>query len=454
MDILSPAAMSYKDLKKENELLAKLQIVKLFKIKEFSKTAIAKSFKCHRNTVANIIKDFDKHISESDQEILLTKTNKIETITNIMEPLRSKSTRPISRHPKQATTEQELQLVDIFNNYLPVGPKRMMRHVKRSFGNAGNKYRRVSSLERSLTELSLAQIKGIYKRNNLQVKKKRSVNGEVKHIYDYTSIAAFENIHMDTKHILDQGALPSQVYEKFKQDNELPIYEWNIIDAKSRFRFIAYSHNLASEFGLKFLVSTIQYIRGTFSNYDLHINILTDGGAEFYNRSLRKEKKWNKILNAMNASIESYELKDDVRKNLIERSHKSDDEEFYIPRGPFIYDKKSFLKEARGYLYYWNAQRPHSGIGMNDRTPLEVLIDSGLINPHRLLNYPTMILEEDIHTLSDITNVIELESYLKENHKSVNKFDQKQMRNLKLKFPFLFKSAQNVLTPYHTDPIR
>ena len=447
MDIITPATMSYKNLKKENELLAKLQIVKLFKIKKISKVAIAKSFECHRNTVTNIIKDFE-HIPKSDQKILLTQTNNIETIKNLMGSLNSKSTRPIGRHPKQATVEQETKIVDIFNNYLSVGYKRMKRHIDRSFGRPGNNHRKVSSLERSLTKLSLAQIKGIYKRNNLQIKKRRSVNGEVRHIYDYSAIAAFEYMHIDTKHILDQGALPSEIYEKFQLNDELPIYEWNIMDAKSRFRFIAYSHNLSSEFGFKLLVSTIQYIRGLFSNYDLHINILTDSGTEFYGGSIRKEEKWNKVLNVMNASIESYEIGNDIRKNLIERSHKSDDEDFYISRGQFIHDRRSFLKEARGYQYYWNAQRSHNGIDMNDRTPLEVLADSGLISPHRLLNYPTMILEEDVPILSDITNVVELKAHLEENYELVAKFDQKKIRNLILKFPFLSKSAQNVLTHY------
>ena len=448
MDILPPAVMSYKDLKKENELLTKLQIVKLFKIKKYSKTSIAKAYKCHRNTINNIIKSFDKNISLDEQETLLKQTNKIETIRDIMKPLQSKSTKPISRHPKQATKEQELKVIEIFNNNLRVGPKRMQRYLTRSFGGTGNKYKRVSSLEKTLSKLSLAQIRGIYKRNKLKVKKKRSVNGEVRHIYNYSSIAAFENLHIDTKHILDQGALPLEVYERFQLNKEIPIYEWNIIDAKSRFRFIAYSHNLASEFGFKFLVSTIQYIRGTLSNYDLHINVFTDNGSEFYNGSKRKEKEWNKVLSIMNATIESYEPGHDIRKNLIERSHKSDDEEFYIPRGRYIYDKESFLKEARGYMYYWNAQRSHSGIGMNGKTPLEVLIDSGLTNAYKLLNFPTMILEDSINDLSNITSVVEFKSYLQRYYKSDDKLDPKKIQNLKFKFPFLSESAQNVLTPY------
>lgn len=450
MKILTSEPMTYKSQKRENEILTKLRIIKYSVNDKVSHMQISQSFGCHRNTIDTIVKNFNKYISPSLQKILLQSTD-INKITEIINPILDKSTKP-KRHPKQASKEQEIKIIDIFNNYLSVGPKRMRRHINHAYNKPGNNHNKVTALEKSLTKISLAQFKGVYKRNNLRIKKKRTVNGESKHIYDYKQIAAFEYMHIDTKHILDQGALPPEIYKKFLLNDELPIYEWNIMDAKSRFRFIAYSHNLSSEFGFKLLVSTIQYIRGLFNNHDLHINILTDGGVEFYRGSIRKEAEWNKILNLANAHIESYELGNDIRKNLIERSHKSDDEELFVPRGPFIHDKQSFLKEARDYLYYWNSQRPHSGIEMYDRTPLEVLQDSGLVAPHRLLSYPTMILEDDIHILSDITNTLELKSHLKDKLNPNEEISQKILANLKLRFStlqyFLPINAQNVLTPY------
>jgi len=450
MNILTPAAMSYKNLKKQNELLAKLQIIKSYKQSSKSKKDIAKIYNCHRNTVGNIIIKFNTLIPKRNQNTLLNSTNDINNIVNLMKPILDVSSKPKTRHPKQATIQQENKIIDIFKNYLKVGPKRMRRHLKRAYHGPGNINKKVPVLEKSLSELSLPQIIGIYKRNKLKLKKRHSANGNVKHLYDYKKIAAFEYMHLDTKHILDLKALPSDIYQKFQLNKNLPIYEWNLIDAKSRFRFIAYSHNLASEFGYKFLVSTIQYIRGIFSNYDLRMNILTDNGTEFYGGSKTKEGKWNKVLDILNSKIQSYEPGHDIRKNLIERSHKSDDEEFYIPRGGFITDKKSFLIEAKKYSYYWNAERPHSGIGMDDRTPLEVLIDSGLVKPQRLLNYPTIIFEDNIFALSDITNVVELKSYLINyfNSKKKKNIGQKKIENLKYKFPFIEQFAQKVLTPY------
>lgn len=449
MQILTLEPMSYKEQKRENELLTKLRILKLHRIGKYTKSNIAQSFSCSRNTIKGIIDSFDKYIPKSDQDSLLYSQQDLKSIEEKLKPLLSKSTKPKSRHPKQATKEQEEKIVDIFNNYLRVGPKRLRRHLKRGYGRKGNKHKRVSQLERSLSELSLAQIKGVYKRNNLKLDKMRTYNKEVVPLYDYRSIAAFEYMHLDTKHILDQGALPETIYQNFDLNSQLPIYEWNLIDAKSRFRFIAYSHNLTSEFGFKFLISTLQYIRGCVSNYDQHIHVLTDNGIEFFSGSERKKAEWNQMLEVINADIDSYEPGHDVRKNLIERSHKTDDEEFFVPRGDFIYDEESFLNEAREYSYYYNALRPHSGVGMKDRTPLEVLQDTGLTGTHKLLNYPTLILEKSVRTISSVVSTVDLQEELTRNRlKYSTDLDQKVWRDLLVRFPFLSENAQNVLTPY------
>jgi hypothetical protein len=52
---------------------------------------------------------------------------------------------------------------------------------------------------------------------------------------------------------------------------------------------------------------------------------------EFFSGCQAKKKEWNALLHLMNASIDSYNPGWDVRKNLIERSHRSDDEELLTP---------------------------------------------------------------------------------------------------------------------------
>ena len=66
----------------------------------------------------------------------------------------------------------------------------------------------------------------------------------------------YEQMQADTKHILDAGALPRDVYENIKR-KDLPLYEWNIIDAKTRMRFTAYSYRLNSTLGMIFLLLVV-----------------------------------------------------------------------------------------------------------------------------------------------------------------------------------------------------
>lgn len=47
----------------------------------------------------------------------------------------------------------------------------------------------------------------------------------------------------------------------------------------------------------------------------------------------------------------------------VERSHRTDDEEFYIPRLLSIPSKFAFFQEAMNYLYYYNTVRKHSALG-------------------------------------------------------------------------------------------
>lgn len=99
----------------------------------------------------------------------------------------------------------------------------------------------------------------------------------------------------------------------------------------------------------------------------------TDGGSEFFSGSERKQREWNDILGELDADIDCYNPNWDVRKNLIERSHRSDDEEFLIPFGATMKTRKQFMAQSQEYSDYWNTLRSHSGKGMDGRTPKEKL---------------------------------------------------------------------------------
>ena len=55
----------------------------------------------------------------------------------------------------------------------------------------------------------------------------------------------------------------------------------------------------------------------------------------------------------------------------MERSHRTDDEEFYLPRIQTITNNQQFYREALNYLYYYNNVRKHSSLA--GQTPYATL---------------------------------------------------------------------------------
>ena len=98
------------------------------------------------------------------------------------------------------------------------------------------------------------------------------------------------------------------------------------------------------------------------------------------------------------------------------------------------------------YQDYWNKERSHTGIGMNDRTPEEVLKQQGLIGVDRLLQFPVLILEDSLMQLRKCNSVVEFEAYAIQNPEIIQKSQtcQKTRRNIEDQFNFPF-DAHNVL---------
>jgi len=317
----------------------------------------------------------------------------------------------------------------------------MKTHIARRFNDSRDKFLK------SLIKLTIRQIRGIYRRYSLKVKKIRSYTGAKVHIHDYQSLSCFQEAHFDTKHILDQKALPEQIYQQFQEKEWLPRYQWTFQLAKPRFRFLAYSRNLNSEFGLKYLLFCLMYIRFLFNNWEEKITIGMDQGLENCSGSDLKLGWWNHILSLINAKAYQYHTGNDIRKNLIERSHKTDDSHFYVPRASYFKDQESFLQEAAGYYHYFNFLRPHSGIGMNGQTPFEMIKKSNLLMPERLMKFPTMILENQIQTLRKTTDFLLFNSELRQLEKE--KQTIKKIVDVSQKYDFFEdENAQKVLTYY------
>ena len=468
--ILQKSVMSYKEQIKGNELITKFKIIRDVKVHKLPKTAVADKYSMHRNWVREIIKLFEHNIDPWTQEELLSSRcdfSKVE-IEDKLNPILSKSKKPVS-NKNSASRDQETLIVKYHAEHGRIWYMRMYNIIRRKLYPVAwvdiKKIKNLNDFDKNIDTLkwlTFSQMKWIYKRNNLSAKKIRTANWNRRALHDYNAIQCFEFLYYDTKDVLDLKALPDDVYKKFKLNKNLPIVEWNIMDAKSRFRFIAYSHSRTSMFWLNFLVYVIQYIRAhNLAPADLKITIGTDNGTEFYSGSERKEKEWNNLLGIMNAEIYSYEPWFDIRKNLIERSHRTDDEDFLAPRWPYITGKRSFLKEARWYSNYFNNVRPHTWIWMNDMTPIEKLKSCWLYNTGRLVEFPTMILEDHVEDLLKVTEIVRIIWRVNSDRERLNKltvpwkrfkFDQKYEADLKANFKnYDFISAHYVLTYYHLN---
>lgn len=259
--------------------------------------------------------------------------------------------------------------------------------------DTGYRYRRLHNYLWNLLKVDIPEdtIKGILKRNDVKKKRVRTVNKRRRPLYDYEHLAPFAEMQLDTKHILDQNALPKNVYQHI-QNQRLPLYEWNLIDMATRTRFTAYSHELSALYGKMFMTFVLLWLRT--HGIDTHIHIQADNGPEFCLGSKKKEERLNLHLKTMNASFTSIPAGKKYLQGVIERSHRSDDEEFLAIHPLQCHNSREFIAKAQRWQDTWNAARQHFGIAMNGDTPLQKLIQKHVTNPQAILKFPVFHLQQ------------------------------------------------------------
>jgi len=215
----------------------------------------------------------------------------------------------------------------------------------------------------------------------------------MRHLYDHEHLSPFREIQLDTTHILDQNALPEEVYKHILQ-NKLPRYEWNVIDVATRARCTACSHNLDSVYGFSFICMVVLWLRG--HNIREPIRIRLDKGIEFCSGSCRKLEEWHTLLGLVDAQLEPIPPGAKYLQAIVENAHRKDDESFLSIHPKFCKDSYEFLKKAQRWQDIWNTARPSYGIAMKGRTPLEKLKSHKcMIHPH-VLRFPVVLLEDVI----------------------------------------------------------
>ena len=382
--------MSYKEnCKAEGHILTRFKIARLYWCDQMTQTDIAQRIQCHRNTIGQVIALCTQSASPEAWHYLRNAQHiSQERLQELFAFLEPGSRRP-HRHSWQLNDQAE-QYILSRHTALGYGPKRLYTTLRREGA--------------PMAIYTLAKIKGVYKRKALVRTTVRTSNGNRRALYEYATIGAFEQLQYDTKEILDKKALPKPLYDFFQKHHSIPNYQWTIIDAKTRTRFLAWSHTRSSWYGATFLFFVICWLRAHGVWYHIHAQM--DGGAEFCSASPKKLAVWNTLFAPFNASVSQT---DGVKwkQNLVERSHRDDDQEFYVPRGQRMTSKTTFRIEAQQWLLYWNTQRSHSGIDMNGHTPQERLHQLGLHQAHKISHFPVIVLDDLFHPLHVLSTILD-----------------------------------------------
>ena len=389
---LNSIVMPYKEnCKAEGELMTKFKISRMYFADNVKQNKIARKLDCHINTINKVIlkcknKDPDDEIWEylNSSDLHIT----IEKINDLFGFFKYKSRKPKSHKLSIPAGSAEEQIIIKKFNSKKYGVIRMFHHLKREGFDTEERF-------------TFGKLKGLYKRLKFKTKRIRTANGERRPLYEYDLIGAFEFLQYDVKIIADKHALPPDIYEKFKNSKKYPKYQWTIIDAKTRTRFLAYSYTLSSFFGLSFLKYTLNWLRS--HGITTKINAQVDMGGEFYSGSKRKQKIWNDELKIYDAYVYDTEGAK-WKQNLVERSHRTDDEEFYCPRGNKINNKSEFMTEAQFWIIYYNT-RNHTGVKMNGLSPLKKLEKIGVANAEKIINFPCIILDDFVKPFQTFFNV-------------------------------------------------
>jgi len=78
----------------------------------------------------------------------------------------------------------------------------------------------------------------------------------------------------------------------------------------------------------------------------------------------------------------------------VERSHRTDDEEFFLPCLGRMKTVEGFLRGAQRWQYHYNVERPHFGARMDGKSPLEKPRELGLDLPDEFACFPVVLLDE------------------------------------------------------------
>ena len=343
--------ISYKELRKINPEAARLAVLEYLRANELNISETAKIFGINRPVVYDILKK-EKEGDLSD---------------------RSKAPKISPSKTSQAVEDKVIEL----KNRTRLGAKRLSKYL----------------LKYENTSVPYGTLRHILRRNKDQIKyqrHRRFKHGEKREFIDWYSAKPFEVVQVDIKHIRDQKALSKeQLIHLDKYD--IPNYQWGALDVNSRFKMVGYSREKTWTNGLTWYLWVISFLRA--NGVSCPIVFTVDNGEEFGGKSWLKIKELRKLISGFGCRLIQNHKGHPEENSQLERSHRTDDDEFYIPRVLEIKSNEDLLKEAFNYIYYYNNIREHSSL--NDLTPF-VYMKNQLPEINGNIRYPIPILLDKV----------------------------------------------------------
>ena len=251
-----------------------------------------------------------------------------------------------SRHqPGKTPAKVEDKVVEV-KNRTHLGPKRLSHYLA----------------DYEDMTVPAGTIRHILRRNKarLEYGLRRHRPGKGKRAFiDWYSAKPFEVVQMDIKHIRDHKALTKE--QMIHLDRcQIPNYQWGALDVNSRFKMIGYSREKTWTNGLGWYLWVISWLRS--HGVKTQIVFTVDNGEEFGGKSWMKVRDLRKLIGDFGCRLIQNHKGHAEENAHLERSHRTDDEEFYIPRVLHMKSEADLLDKAMGYIYYYDNVRGHSSI--------------------------------------------------------------------------------------------
>ncbi len=344
---------SYKELRKFNPEMARKALVETYFKVNKNASEVARLFKTTRKTIGKAIKRYELYGEEG---------------------LKDQSRRPKNSPNKTPPHIEALILAE--RKKTGYGRDRIARNLR----------------EKGIPLRSSA-VRYVLKRNNATARYKRSKYRKRQRYYDFEELYPLQHFEVDLKEIYDQSTLSKDAIRHAESLN-IPPYQWTAIDVKTRIRFLSYSYEKGFTNGLIFMMSVIYFLRMLGITHE--ITLQTDNGEEFGGKSPDKLDYLNMcIFKPLNARLIHIPKGKKEYNAFVERSHQTDDNEFYIPQLELCRDIKEFFFRAARWQWVYNTKRIHSVIGM---TPYRKLLQYRNA-PNYIALFPVMSLDRMIDLL-------------------------------------------------------